>query len=350
MTPSIAHSRPALTAADRDAVGAVLETGMLERGARVAAVERWFRDAYGAVDAVATGSGTQALLLALRSLGIAPGDEVVMPTYVCPEVMDPVQFLGARPVLVDVADDYLAAPDAVARACGSRTAAIVFPYLFGIHRPVDELRVLGVPVIEDCAHFLVPGAPGFDIAGDLAFFSFKATKLAAAGEGGLVLSRSAPRAAALREAAASALAGQVCGLYAISDLSAALLLEQLARLDEHLALRRRVADRYLAAIDDLGQLVVADAARRAPAPFRLPLRLADRAAAERFIACLGTAGISARRPVEPLCHHVLGGQGFARADALHAVTVSLPLYPALTEADVAAVVAALRGCCAGHAS
>ena len=173
----ISHSRPMLTAAERGAVAAVLDSGMLERGARVAAVERWFLEAYGAVDSIATCSGSQALLLALRSLGVGSGDEVVMPTYVCPEVLDPIRFLGARPVLVDVADDYLPAPDAVERACSPRTAAIVFPYLFGIHRSLDDVCALGIPVIEDCAHFLVPGAHGFDIVGDLAFFSFKATKL-----------------------------------------------------------------------------------------------------------------------------------------------------------------------------
>ncbi|MCP5200983.1 MAG: DegT/DnrJ/EryC1/StrS family aminotransferase [Gammaproteobacteria bacterium] len=339
---SITHSRPMLGEADRVDIEAVLNSGMLERGARVEAVEAWFRDAFGARAAIATGSGSQALLLALRSLGVGQGDEVILPSYVCPEVMGPIHLLGANAVLVDSADDFLPVTQSIARAVSPRTRAIVFPYLFGIHRAIDDVVALGLPVIEDCAHFLAPGVPGGGIVGDLAFFSFKATKLVAGGEGGLVLTRSDARARALRAASACALPGVVSSLYAFSDLSAALVASQLRRYAEFANDRQRIARAYVAACDQLPGIEVGAAARRAPVPFRLPLRVESAARADALIAALARRRIVARRPVEPTCHQCLGLAGFPGASALHASTVSLPLYPALDPDAVAGVISALR--------
>ena len=314
---------------------------MLERGDAVARVERWFSDAYGAAAAVATGSGCQALLLALRTLNIGRGDEVIVPSYVCPEVMDPVRFLGARIVFVDSADDYLPDATRIADAIGPRTRAILFPYLFGIHRSIEDIRGFGIPVIEDCAHFIAPGVADRDIVGDLAMFSFKATKLVAGGEGGLLLTRSASRATSLREAASGVMAAGACGLFSLSDLTASLIEAQLARYDRFAAARRRLAATYTETVSRLDGITVAPAAERAPVPYRLPLLARDRLNADRLIADLGSRGIAARRPVDPPCHRLLGLDGLEQAERLCDVTVSLPLYPAITDSDANRITDAL---------
>lgn len=336
------HSRPLFVDDDRAALGDVLDVGMIERGDRVRELEHWFGSSFSARAAIATGSGCQALLLALRTLGVGSGDEVILPSYVCPEVMEPVRLLGATWVLVDAADDYLPATDAIGRVRGPRTKAIVFPYLFGIHRSIDDILAFGVPVIEDCAHFLAPGVAGCDIVGDLAFYSFKATKLVAAGEGGLVLTRSESRAQALHDAAAGAVPGTLSSLYSFSDLAAALVAAQLRRYHEFAAARRRIADAYLAVCDELEGIRVVAAARRAPVPYRLPLLLDTAAGVDSLITALGRRGIVARRPVDPTCHQVDGRGAFPVASDLHARTVSLPLYPALDATAVERVLAALR--------
>ena len=105
--------------------------------------------------AVATGSGTQALELALRVLGVGPGAEVIMPSYTCTAVLDAVVSVGATAVLADVSRDTLnLTADTVQVRLSSRTAAVGVPHMWGLPAPIDEICRLGVPVVEDCAQCL----------------------------------------------------------------------------------------------------------------------------------------------------------------------------------------------------
>src|SRR6266852_1535560 len=102
----ILHSRPWITRQDTDAVARALESGMIAEGRTVAAFEEAVSAYLGLRGGVATSSGTSALFLALTACGVGPGDEVVIPTYVCRSVRDAVLCTGARPVLCDVGDDW----------------------------------------------------------------------------------------------------------------------------------------------------------------------------------------------------------------------------------------------------
>jgi dTDP-4-amino-4,6-dideoxygalactose transaminase len=341
----IPHSKPVLADAEQARVHMQIATGMLEQGTATAAVEAWFAARYAALAARATGSGSQALMVALRCLGAGPGTEVVIPTYVCPDVMAVVEYSGAHPVLVDSAEDYLPDEAAVAAALSTRTRAIVFPYLYGIWRSIDAIRAHGVPVIEDCAHFIAPDLPGGGIVGDLAIFSFKTTKLVAAGEGGLVLTRSP------RWHEAIAWAKHACGgraalnLFPLSDLNATLLNAQLERLDEFLAARRRLAERYLTAFADSPALRLDGALAARSIHYRLPLRLADPGRLEQVIADFAAAGIVVRRPLAAMCHQLRAAPGhFPMAERLFSDTISLPLYPALSPDEIERIVSAGRRC------
>lgn len=176
----IPHSRPWITDEDCEAVVAVLRSGMLNEGAATRRLEQWFEHASGGGTAVATGSGSQALLLALRALEVGAGAEVILPTYVCAEVLGVVESLGATARLVDIADDYLINANATAAAITPRTRAIIVPYVMGIRTDIEPLRTHGVPIIEDLAQWLGPVRA---FKGDIQVFSFEATKVVAAGEG-----------------------------------------------------------------------------------------------------------------------------------------------------------------------
>jgi dTDP-4-amino-4,6-dideoxygalactose transaminase len=336
----IPHSRPTLEAQDIERVSAQLRSGMVAEGALAAAVEARLARRWGAATATVTGSGTQALVLALAALGVDRGAEVLCPDYVCPEVLAAIEARGARPVLVDIGDDYLPPRDGLAQARGPRTAAIVLPLLFGLCAPTSGLRDLGVPLIADCAQFFPGQGAVARLDVDLVVLSFEGTKMLTSGEGGAVVAHDAALGA--RVAACKRLDGPYkLNLYPLSDLQAALLDAQLDRVDEFIARRRRIAERYRAGLR-LPSSVVAPGWQAAYSCFfRYPLRIAD--APDDLLPWLiescGGRGVAVRRPVDALLHRLREcAADFPGAERAWRETLSLPIYPALAEKEQSVVI------------
>src|SRR5207248_1309771 len=160
-------------------------------GPEVEAFERELADYLGAKHAVGVANGTDAITLALRALGVGPGDEVVVPSftfYASPEAVPPT---GARPVFCDVdPDTFCVTAETVRAALTPSTKAVIAVHLFGNVAPVAEIAALGVPVIEDAAQAAgstsSPGRPG--ALGAAATFSFYPSKnLACFGDGGAIV-------------------------------------------------------------------------------------------------------------------------------------------------------------------
>jgi dTDP-4-amino-4,6-dideoxygalactose transaminase len=324
-------------------VAAVVRRGWVAAGPEVAAFERELAVRLGVEAVAAVSSGSAALELALRALGVGPGGEVVIPTYVCDALHHAVCRTGATPVLADAdpATLSLSATDARARLT-PRTRGAIVPHAFGLAVDLEPFRALGVPLIEDCAQTLgarVGGRPVGSL-GTLAVCSFYATKLLTTGEGGAVAGPAAliERVRDARDYDEHAdLAPRANAK--LSDLAAALGRSQLARLDAFLARRRAVAARYRE--------------RLRGAPCALPPDAGDRHVYHRFVveverppegvqAALAARGVAARRPVFRPAHHALGLDGFPAADRLWQRALSLPCYPTLTDTEVDTVAAALR--------
>jgi perosamine synthetase len=144
--------------------------------------------------AVTVSSGTTALHLALAALPIHPGDEVIIPSFVCTALLNAIRLTGATPVLADCDETHfnLSVTD-VKKRLSSRTKALIVPHLFGQAADLNELLAIGLPVIEDCAQSLGSRYEGkmTESFGTLAVFSFYATKFLATGEGGMVASSDA---------------------------------------------------------------------------------------------------------------------------------------------------------------
>ena len=128
----------------------------------------------------------------LRTLGIGPGDEVILPSYVCAAPFLAIQRVGAMPRLVDInLDTFNIDPAAARQAPTAKTKALIFPHLFGLPADLTALERLGIPIIEDCAQTIgaTERTRPVGSVGLLTVCSFYATKLLCAGEGGMVLSR-----------------------------------------------------------------------------------------------------------------------------------------------------------------
>src|SRR5882672_10925683 len=171
----VTHSRSWITDADKQAVASVLATGMLAQGALTRELERKLASWVRAVDGVAAGSGSAALVLALRAIGVRSGDEVILPTYVCRSVLEAVLAVEGQPILCDVGEDWVVVHDCVTKLVTPRTKAVIVPHMYGVFADVESFRSIGIPVIEDCAQAIdVDGSRS--ISGDVAVFSFHPTK------------------------------------------------------------------------------------------------------------------------------------------------------------------------------
>src|SRR5438034_9583412 len=214
-------------------------------GAKVAEFEALLAGAAGTEHAVAVSSGTAALHVAVLVLGIGPGDEVLVPAYTFPATANVVALAGAKPVLVDVdpVTMNLDPADAVRRVTG-RTKAILAVDLFGRPARMEELPDL--TVLEDAAGALGAAHRGRPCGslGKLACFSFHPRKIVTTGEGGAVTTNDPEVADTVRQLRHHGWQPPgyadmpVAGLnYRISDLSCAVGIPQLERLEELLATR-----------------------------------------------------------------------------------------------------------------
>jgi dTDP-3-amino-3,4,6-trideoxy-alpha-D-glucose transaminase len=173
-----------------EAVDRVARSGRYILGPEVEAFEREFAGYLGVRHCVGVANGTDALTIALRALGVGPGDEVVMPSFTFYATAEAALVMGATPVFCDIdLDTFCITPDTVKPALTPRTKAIVPVHLFGNVAPADELRELGVPVLEDAAQAAGAERRGVKAGalGDVATFSFFPSKnLPCLGDGGAI--------------------------------------------------------------------------------------------------------------------------------------------------------------------
>jgi perosamine synthetase len=345
----VPHARPLLGPEEQAAALRVLRSGRLAPGAEAARLETLVTRLAGGTDAVALSSGTLALTLAIRALGVRAGDMVALPSHACEALLHAVRAAGARPLVCDIDPETLAIdPDDVRRRAPSPPAAIVVVHPFGWPVPVEPYRELGAVVIEDCAQ-----SPGAAIAGrpvgsrgDVAVFSFAPTKLLTCGGPGGALT--APVAALVREVRDLATYDEndddrprVNGL--LGDLHAAIAAIQVGRLGEFVARRRAIAQRYDNAFADLPAGRLRPQPGAAPVFYRYLLRIRGGAAA--LAATLRSLGVVARRPVHRPLHHLVTGAGACPgADEAHDRWISLPLSPALDDGEVRHVIGTVRQC------
>ena len=344
----IPHSRPFFGREEIDAVTRVIASRHIAEGVEVEHLESEWARTTGMSGAVCVGSGLAALRLALHSVGVTAGSEVIVPAYGCVAILNAVLALGATPVLADVEKDrWTLDPSSAAGHRTSRTAAVVAVHLFGMPARLGSLDPLGVPVIEDCAHGIggrVEGKP-FGGASAASIASFYATKLIAGGEGGVVASNHARVLAGVR-AARNPSDQRPSPLHLndkLTDLEAAIVRVQLARLEWTLSERAARARRYaemLAPLASRGSIVLPEIVE-GRIWYRYAVRLESHSADAIFRQLQGV-GVHADQPVWDLRGVVKWSPEFRGSDLAFERLLSLPLYPDLSTAEQERVCDAVR--------
>jgi len=335
-------ARPEVGEEELAEIAAVLESGQLTMGPKVAELEGLLAEACGVEYAVAVSSGTAALHLAILALGFEPGDEVLVPAYTFPATANVVALAGLKPVLVDVDPVTMnLVPERVGAAVGPRTRAVLAVHLFG--RPLDwEGLVAAVPehvvLIEDAAGALGATRRGRPCGslGRMGCFSFHPRKIVTTGEGGAVTTDDPTAADAIRSLRHHGWSGtdmpQPAFNYRLSDVLCALGIPQLRRLDELLAARTRVAAAYSERLEEVVETPAADAGD-VHGWQAYVVRIDDR---DRVLQQLRAEGIEAQIGTYAL--HQLGAYGeagrFPGADVAFERALALPFHGRLEEGEI----------------
>jgi perosamine synthetase len=251
---NIPVAQPQIGRAERRAVSKVLKSGSLAQGPMVAKFESDFSKFVGDRECVAVNSGTSALHLALLSLGIGPGDEVIVPSFTFAATANSVALTGAKPVFVDIdpktfnIDSSLIEP-----AITKRTKAIQVVHLYGL--PADMNQILniaakhGLLVIEDAAQAHLAEISGQKVGtfGDAAAFSFYPTKNMTSGEGGMIVFKDSAAARTSRllrnQGMEKRYQNELVGFnLRMTDIHAAIGIEQLKKIEKRTEVRIRNAN------------------------------------------------------------------------------------------------------------
>ncbi len=367
--PAVEHiplSAPDITEAEINAVTAVLRTPHLSLGPELAAFEQALAAYHDVPHAVAVSSGTAGLHLALLTLGIGVGDEVILPSFTFIAVANAVLQVGATPVFVEIDPVILnLSPAAVEQAISPRTRAIFAVHTFGVPAEMDALRSIAhhhnLALIEDACEAIGAEFDGHRAGsfGHLAVFGFYPNKQLTTGEGGAILAHDAAHATRLRSLRNQGRQpnsgwldhAEIGYNYRLSDLACALGRVQLSRISEILALRRAAAERYHHLLSSIPGLELPPLAlpRRTISWFVYVVRLPENVDRDRVQAALAAQGIATGRYFAPIHQQpawrnhpstTLGALPLTESIARR--TLALPFFNRITSQQQARIAAALR--------
>ena len=359
------------------AVTEVLQSGWLTTGRKVQQFEERFAEQVGAQYAVATNSCTAALHVALEALAVQEGDEIIVPTMTFAATAEVVAYFKATPVLVDCDPISLNLDvSSLSRKITRRTKAVIPVHFAG--QPCDMQGILGVAashglaVVEDAAHAFPSSYRGKPVGclGDITCFSFYATKTLTTGEGGMATTNNQAWADRMRRMTLHGITkdawmrysdagswyyeiGAPGYKYNLTDIAAAIGVEQLAKSARFLSARRKIASAYEAGFSDLAELRLPRESPGMAHSWHLYVIQLDlprlRISRNGFIEALKKRGVGTSVHFIPLHFHPYYRSRFGftpadfpvASDAFERI-ISLPIYPRMTDADIRQVIESVR--------
>lgn len=370
--------KPLMDEREAQAASRVILSGWVTQGPEVAAFEREFAEFVGAPHATAVSNCTTALHLALLAVGVVAGDEVITVSHSYVATANSVKYCGAEPVFVDIElETYNMDPARIEAAITPKTKAILCVHQIGMPCDVDKIVAIGkkhgLPVIEDAACAIGSeieidgkwekiGAP----RGDIACFSFHPRKIVSTGDGGMLTTRNGAydkQFKLLRQHAMSVPdtvrhgsnqvifeTHPVLGYnYRMTDIQAAVGREQLKRVPEIVATRRRLAARYNELLqNNIGIETPIEPANKRSNWQSYSVTLPERSDQRAVMQSMLDAGVASRRGI--MCAHredlYKNGWDLPNSEFAQDRRLILPLYHSMTDEEQITVVEALKKACA----
>lgn len=327
-TMKINHSKPYITERHIERVSRVMKQNQIAKGAEVINFEEAICNYTGNKYAKVLDSGSKSLRIALLALKVKKGDEVILPTYVCKSVLDSVESIGAIPVLCDIEKhSWNVSYNTVVSAITENTKAIIIVHIMGIKAEIHDFKHLGIPVIEDCCQYFNSREKEACV-GDIAVYSFNATKCLTTGEGGCIATNNERiYDEILRLTSARANTGMV------GDMQGALGLAQLYDYSYMLSCRKKISEIYLNNIKK--KRLVEKYINNSKESIHFRFLLESPANFNKCKIFFERAGIIVRKGVDDLLHNKqITNNSFPNAEYTFISTISIPIYPSLSDEEI----------------
>ena len=365
LQPDVPLARPCLTDDEVAAAVEVLRSGQLCLGEKTARFEELIAESIGVSSAVCVASGSAALLVAMQALGVKVGDEVIVPDVTFVTTATAAMYLGATPVFCDIsADNHCIDPVKLESRITGRTKLIVPVHLGGRVADMQAIKAIadthGIPLLEDAAGALGSSLSGHRAGsfGDAAIFSFTPTKVVTTGEGGVITTNDeqlAERCRKIRNFGDDGkFAWNTLGFnFRMTELSAAIGIEQIRSLDSNIAQRQHIARNYNEAFCHVPGITVPALADREITNFQqypIQLDVAQLAITrDEVIEQLARRRV-ASRVYYPALHNmpVFAGvdpgsdQDYPIACRYEQTSLCLPIFAGMTDAEQRQVIESLR--------
>lgn len=361
------------------AVAEVLRSGWISQGPKVAEFERLIADYVGVRHGVAANSCTSAMHMMMALKGIGPGDEVIVPSSTCMATANSICHTGATPVFADIEYGTWNLDAASAeRAITPRTKGILVVHQIGMPADIDAFVPVverhGIALLEDAATSFGATYKGKRLGGihGVTAFSFHPRKMVTTGEGGMLMTNDDALAEAARQMRATGASisdldrhkakGKLVQTYSMAgynyrmtDMQAAIGIVQMTRLEAMLKARADIAARYTALFADIDEVeppFVPDYAVPSWSSYCIAFRGKAAERRDEILAMLADRGVSARIGIQPLHFEPFftaqtGRLSMPVTEDAAKRTLFLPIYPGMTEAQIQAVVVAVKACIAG---
>lgn len=317
--------------------------------------EKMFSDYIGVSNSITVNSGTAALHLALKSLNVGIGDEVVLPSYTCISLLHAIHYVHATPIFSDVnynteKMDYNINIEDTKKKVTTKTKAIIVPHLFGSPSVIDEFIELGIPIIEDFTQSVgsIYKEHKTGSYGDIAIASLHSSKMLSTGEGGILCSNSEELLDTIRYLAYYD-SEQSCDRlenneyysykerynYKMSGMSALLGISQLTHIDSFIRRRKQLADIYNSGLVGISTIEIPDINYIPNVFFRYIINLKNNNPTD-VLKYLLKYGIEAGRGVFPSLdsYYSIPFLEYPNTKKAISYNISLPIYPSLKSEDL----------------
>lgn len=320
----IQHSKTTLGKEEHSAITQLLAKGMVTSGKECEEFRNEFGSYIGAEYTQITSSGTMAFFRILMALEVSRDDEVLIPDYICKDVLSPILALGAIPVLYDnQKESWISSSNEIISKVTHRTKVILVNHTFGfIFKEIEDLKTVvssNIFIVEDCCHSIISKNSQFNQFtlnnSHCTFYSFNATKLLAAGEGGAICTNDSNIAKSLERLKIGD---------RLSDMNCAIARVQLRKLDSFLDRRKEIADSYKSAFSSY----IKTNPELVGLNFRFPIRVKNN------VAFWSSDKVAYRKGVDSLVSDELEVSAQPNANSIFLETVSIPIYPSLRREQI----------------
>jgi perosamine synthetase len=335
------HSTPTIENDDVQSLLDTLYSKHLEDGEIVEKLERTFSQHFQRKYAIAVTNGFAAIHLSLIGLNIRKGDEVIIPTYSCPALLNPILILNAIPIIVDIADNSFNIDiNQIKNKITKRTKAIIIPHMFGFPAKIDDVLHFGIPIIEDCAQSI--GGKYKDKMlgqfGNISVFSFYATKMITGGDGGLILTDDKNIYDIItnyRYYGHKKKHKYVAYNYHLTNLPASLILSQFNKLELFIYKRKQLAIQYYKLLSNNNNIYLDFENNEYSSFFRYPVKVNTSNDIHLLLKKMKENGVLCGYGVLEGLHEIyITNENFKNADSYLSSIISLPIYPSLDFSDI----------------